>query len=315
MPPSLEEQPTSDLLVSYKSDVRLDKYLAQRYPRLSRSYLQKLISQGNVAVNDSQVKASQQVQRGDRIRVELPPVPSLDLEPESIPLNIAYEDDEVLVIDKPAGISVHPGAGGQGGTLANALLAQYPSLEKVGESGRPGIVHRLDKNTSGLMIVAKSEGALKSLARQFKSRDVVKRYSALVKSKVKPDEGLINAPLGRNPKNRKRMALVAGGREAVTSYKVKRHLNDYTLLEVTPKTGRTHQIRVHMASVGHPIVGDAVYGSKHPGLDRHFLHASYLKFRLPKDSKHIELESRLPSDLQMVLDNLALDQQFWYKPT
>ena len=308
MPPSLEEQSPSDLLVSDESDVRLDRYLAQRYPHLSRSYLQRLIAQGYVAVNDSQVKASQQVQRGDRIQVEFPPMPSLNLEPESIPLNVVYEDDEVLVIDKPAGISVHPGAGSQGGTLANALLAYCPSLAEVGESGRPGIVHRLDKDTSGLMIVAKSEEALKSLSQQFKSRDVIKRYIALVKGKVEPEEGVIEAPLGRNPRNRKKMAVVTEGREAVTSYNVKRRLCDYTLLEVMPKTGRTHQIRVHMASVAHPIVGDAVYGSQHPGLDRHFLHASYLNFRLPKDERYVELESELPLDLQIVLDSLALDE-------
>ena len=306
MSPGPEGQPPTTLhLVSDGPGGRLDKYLAHHYPHLSRSYLRKLIADGYVTVSGRSARPSLEVKNGDRITIIIPPVPSHQIDPEPVPLCLAYEDEEMLVVDKPAGIPTHPGAGRRDHTLANALLAYLPSLKGIGDPERPGIVHRLDKDTSGLVMIAKTEQALQYLSRQLKARSVVKRYIALVKGRVGPQGGVIEAPLGRSPRHRKRMAVVSGGREAVTRYKVLRALEGYTLLEVAPETGRTHQIRVHLAAIGHPVVGDATYGSRQPGLSRHFLHASFLGFRLPGSGRYIEMRADLPSDLKAALETLS----------
>ena len=304
--------PSPDVKSSHRVDLvseafvkRLDRYLVARYSSFSRSYIQRLITEGYVTVNGKAVRPSVSLKKGDRVVVEFPVAPSTDLTPESVPLSVVYEDDEVLVIDKPAGIVTHPGPGHTTGTLAGALLAYRPALGGVGDPARPGIVHRLDKDTSGLLMVAKTDESLRSLAAQLKSRLVTKGYLALVKGRIQPSEGVIDAPLGRNPRHRKKIAVVAEGRNARTGYKTLKELDGYTLLEVAPETGRTHQIRVHLAAVGHPIIGDGTYGGRHPALSRQFLHASYLKFRLPGSGKEIELRSRLPQDLSDALETIC----------
>ncbi|MFQ5933911.1 MAG: RluA family pseudouridine synthase [Dehalococcoidia bacterium] len=284
---------------------RLDKFLAGRYPDLSRSYIQKLIADGYVTVNGNAARSSLEVKAGDSISVTVPPTPAQHLAPQSIPLSIVYEDSDVMVVDKLAGLSTHPGPGNRDHTLANALLAHRPLLSEIGDPERPGIVHRLDKDTSGLLMVAKTNQALQELTRQFKSRSVAKRYTALVKGQMESEEGVIEAPLGRSPRHRKKMSVVGNGKGAVTRYKVLQRLDGYTLLEVSPETGRTHQIRVHLAAIGHPVVGDNTYGSRHPSLGRQFLHASRLGFRLPGSGEYIEVVSELPSDLQEALDTLS----------
>jgi 23S rRNA pseudouridine1911/1915/1917 synthase len=285
---------------------RLDKYVSQEMPALSRSRVQQLIVEGLVTVNGIPVKASYRLQQGDEILARIPPTEEVKLVPQRIPLNVVYEDEDLVVVDKPAGMVVHPAHGHQDGTLVNALLGRYPDLP-VAEDNRPGIVHRLDKDTSGLIIAAKNEGARRNLQLQFKEGQVEKTYLALVEGKVEPGRGMIDAPVGRDPRHRKRMAVVRkGGREAVSEYQVREYLGDYTLLEVRPRTGRTHQVRVHLAFIGHPVVGDTVYGYRKQrlGLKRQFLHAQRLGFHLPSSGEHMALTSELPPDLREVLDRL-----------
>jgi 23S rRNA pseudouridine1911/1915/1917 synthase len=287
-------------------DRRLDRYVAQTVPPLSRSRVQQLIAEGLITVNGARVKASYRLQQGDEIMVRIPPVEKIELVPQRIPLKVIYEDEDLVVVDKPAGMVVHPAHGHHDGTLVNALLARYPELP-VDEHNRPGIVHRLDKDTSGLIIAAKSEDARRNLQRQFKEGVVEKSYLALVEGKVEPERGVIDAPIGRDARRRKRMAVVRkGGRESVTEYRAIEYLGDYTLLEVTPRTGRTHQVRVHLAFIGHPLVGDKVYGYRKQrlGLRRHFLHAQRLGFHLPSSGEYVALTSELPHDLSEVLDRL-----------
>ena len=284
---------------------RLDKYVSQVRPEISRSQAQKLIAAGRVLVNGQAAKPSYEVILADELTIELPPpLPPTQILPEKIPLRIVYEDPDLLVVDKPAGMTVHPAPGNRQHTLANALLGYLPSLE-AGEAGRPGIVHRLDKDTSGLIVVAKSNLAHARLAEQFKSRSVSKVYTALVRGRLKPAEGTVEARIGRHPRDRQRMAVVEKGREARTEYRVLKYLGNYSLLEVRPRTGRTHQIRVHLAAVGFPVVGDTVYGGKSPLLDRQFLHASKLAFRLPSSGECREFESPLPPDLEQALAKVA----------
>ena len=209
-----------------------------------------------------------------------------------------------MVIDKPAGLTVHPAPGHYTGTMANAILARIPNLE-TGETNRPGIVHRLDKDTSGLIVVAKNPAAHMKLSEQFRSRAVAKVYLALVKGHLTPEEGIIEASIGRHPRHRKRMAVVSIGRQARTEYKVIKYLGHYSLLEVRPKTGRTHQIRVHLAAVGYPILGDAIYGVKSDYLSRQFLHAYRLGFKLPSSGEYREFQSKLPGDLTQALKDIA----------
>ena len=220
-------------------------------------------------------------------------------------LNIVYEDSEILVIDKQAGLATHPGPGNINNTLANALLNYIPELNDVGDPSRPGIVHRLDKDTSGLLIVAKTQDSHDDLSGQFKSRHVLKRYIALVNGKVIPSKGVIDAPIGRHFRHRKKMAIIAIGRPSITRYETLESFENYSLLNIVPKTGRTHQIRVHLAAIGHPVFGDKTYGSKHVDLKRQFLYASYIKFRHPASEQDIELFSKLPMDLSGVLRKLT----------
>ncbi|MBI2831387.1 MAG: RluA family pseudouridine synthase [Chloroflexi bacterium] len=292
-------------LVAEKQGARLDKYLFESCPGLSRTRAQKLIADGLVTVNEERAKASTRLNIGDRITIQVPPLEPSLLTPEPIPLDIIYEDDDVLVINKPAGLTVHPAPGHPEHTLVNAILHHLPTLTSTGDSGRrPGIVHRLDKDTSGVMLVAKNNQAQANLMSQFKSRQVSKIYLVLVRGHLTPETGVIEAPIGRDPAHRKRMAIVSKGREARTEYRVKEYLDNYTLLEVKPETGRTHQIRVHLSAIGYPVVGDSTYGAKSALVSRQFLHAYRIKFRLPSTGRYVEFTSEPSPDLRQVLQKL-----------
>ena len=290
-----------------EANTRLDRYLAQQLPNLSRAQVQRLIRTGLVSVNGRPAKPSALVTPGAWVRVCIPVTSARVPEPEPIDLNIVYEDEDLVVINKPAGLIVHPGAGRTRGTLVDALLARYPDL-RAGESERPGIVHRLDRDTSGLLVIARTEQALRDLQRQFKSRRVQKTYLALVHGRPPAAQGIIEAALGRDVRHRQRIAVMPGGRPARTRYQVLAELGDYSLLSVWPETGRTHQIRVHLAWLGVPIVGDQVYGRRDPrlGLKRQFLHAWRLAFDRPGDRGRLGLEAPLPDDLQQVLQQLGV---------
>jgi 23S rRNA pseudouridine1911/1915/1917 synthase len=278
-------------------DIRLDKFIAEQVPDLSRTQAQRLIREGNVKVNGEIEKAGCKLACGDSVDVQVsPPAPS-HLSPEDIPVRIIYEDKDVLVVDKPAGLTVHPAPGHKGGTLVNAVLSHLPNL--ADEGGRPGIVHRLDKDTSGVMVIAKNPVALAKLSEQFKRHEITKIYLTLVEGRLKPEQGIIEAHIGRDTVDRKKM-MVSGesrGREARTGYKIIRYVSNYSLLEVKPETGRTHQIRVHLAAIGHPVFGDATYGLKSPVLSRQFLHAHRLGFHHPATGEYMEFISELPADL------------------
>lgn len=287
---------------------RLDRWLAARLPQYSRSAIQRWIKAGLVTVRGRREKTSYRVEAGDEIFVRIPPPEDYSVAPEPLPLNILYEDADLLVIDKPAGMVVHPAAGNWHGTLVNAVLYHCPELEGVGGERRPGIVHRLDKDTSGLILVAKHDRAHQALQAQFKSRQVEKIYLALVHGRVVPAQGRIEAPIGRDPLHRKRMAVLPDGRPAVTRYQVSEYYGDYTLLSCQPLTGRTHQIRVHLAYIKHPVVGDRVYGTRHRlpvPCPRQFLHAHRIRFRLPSTGQEVEFIAPLPPDLQTVLNALS----------
>jgi len=288
-----------------KAGVRLDKYVGEKCSELSRTHAQKLIADGHITVNDRVVKASFKLNTGDRVDIIIPPTAPSPLSPEAIPLNIIYEDDDLLVVDKPAGLAIHPAPGHPGHTLVNAILSHLPGLAETGNSLRPGIVHRLDKDASGIMVVAKNNAAQLNLINQFKARSVVKAYLVLVKGHLTPEDGVIEAPIGRDPRNRKRMAVVAEGREARTRYHVIKYIGNYTLLEVRTETGRTHQIRVHLKAIGYPVAGDATYGVKSAYLSRQFLHACRLGFHLPATGEYVEFTSELPPDLAEALKNIA----------
>jgi len=293
-------------LVVDKANLRLDRYIFESHQEFTRSYIQKLIKEGYIRVNGQVAKPSLKPKIGDVVVINLPPPsPSPALVPESISLALVYEDKDLLVIDKPAGIPVHPAPGHPSHTLINAILAHCPEILAIDGSLRPGIVHRLDKDTSGLMVVAKNKQAQLNLSSQLKNRRVLKRYLILVRGCPSPEKGIIEAPIGRHPRNRKRMAVVPSGREARTLYRVVKRLNGYTLVEVTLETGRTHQIRVHFAAIGCPVVGDAVYGVKSPYLGRQFVHACFLSFGLPSTGEYVEFCSKLPVELEQVLERLS----------
>lgn len=296
---------------------RLDQLLAQSVPHLSRSQLQKLIRQGNVFVSAGGdtarpvTRPAATVQPGDLITVRLPAPEPAVLLAEPAPLNVLYEDQELIVLNKPAGLVVHPAHGHAGGTLVNALLARYPDLADLAETeaaagDRPGIVHRLDRDTSGLMMVARTPAALRHLRRQFKNRTISKTYLALVFGQPPAPRGIIDIPLGRDPRFRQRMAPRPDGKPARTHYTLLEELGRYSLLEIDLETGRTHQIRVHLAWLKCPVAGDTVYGRKKNvlGLKRQFLHAWRLKFQHPGTGESLALEAPLPPDLQAVLDSL-----------
>jgi len=305
---------TIELRVS-EGGQRLDKYVAQMVSDLSRSRAQKLIGEGLVTVNDGIAKPSYRLEVGDLVVVRIPLPEPMEVKPQAIPLDIVYEDEDIIVVNKPAGMVVHPAYGHRTGTLVNAVLAHCPALAGVGDDLRPGIVHRLDKDTSGLIIVAKNDAAWRRLQRQFKRREVHKVYVALLEGCLEPAQGIIEAPIGRDKKRRKRMAVVEGGREARTEYRVMEYFGvevgkvsrPYTLVEAEPRTGRTHQVRVHFASIGYPLAGDPVYGFRKQRLSRlrrQFLHARTLGFRLPGSDEYVELTVELADDLRAVLEEL-----------
>jgi 23S rRNA pseudouridine1911/1915/1917 synthase len=300
---------------------RLDLFLVSQFKDASRSSIQRAIAGGNVTVNHRSVKPSHRLTAGDLIAGEIPEAPPIEAVPENLPLDILYEDAEIIVVNKPAGMVTHPGAGVSSGTLANALVyhltARSEDLPKRGGVSRPGIVHRLDVGTSGLVVAAKTDRAHLRLAGQFESRTISKRYLALGYGSVQQDSGSIDAPIGRDPKNRVRMAVVASGRPALTLYRVAEHLDGFTLFDLEIKTGRTHQIRVHLAHLNHPVVGDPTYDAgransvKNPRvrsaigkLHRPFLHAARLRFTHPSEDRVMDFEAPLPEELQGFLTDL-----------
>ena len=282
---------------------RLDHAVCRRFPRFSRSRVQDWIKKGRVLVNQRPARASYLVRPGDQIDVEPAEPAPLHAVPEQIPLTILYEDADVVAIDKPAGMVVHSGAGVHSGTLVNALLHRFSTLSSTAGHLRPGIVHRLDRYTSGVLLIAKNDAAHQNLAHQFASRQVEKTYLALVHGNVKHDRGRIEKPITRDPRQRVRMtARLAHGRAAWTEYRVLRRFTGFTYLEVRIGTGRTHQIRVHLASIGHPVVGDRLYGAPAkigvtPTLSRYFLHAHRITFHQPSTGELITMESPLPQEL------------------
>ncbi len=290
-------------LAADRSGIRLDLYICQSTEGLSRSFVQKLIEDGHVTVSGEPAKPSRKVKIGDVILIDVPPPePSPELVPEELPLAIIYEDNDILVVDKPAGLTVYPAPGHPRHTLMNAILSHCPEISGIESSVRPGVVHRLDKDTSGVMVVAKTKVAQLNLVSQLRGRRVLKKYLVLVRGPVIPEEGTIEAPIGRHPKDRKRMAVLESGRESRTLYRVTRRFNGYSLVEATLQTGRTHQIRVHFSHKGWPVVGDAVYGVKVPWLGRQFVHAWTLGFKLPSSGEYLEFKAELPDDLRQALE-------------
>ena len=315
---SPSENPSLHLSVSSDNEgERLDAFLASHIEGWSRARLQRLIEEADVLVNGHTVKSSYKLRPHDEIEVELIAPPSTSFAPEDIPLDIVYEDAELIVVNKPAGIVVHPAAGVMSGTLANALAFHFQGLSTSGGMLRPGIVHRLDKGTSGLMVVAKTEAAHEDLADQFRDREVFKSYIALVHGQVEKRTGQIDQPIARDRGNRTRMAVVRGGRPSVSIYRVRKRFERFTLLNVELKTGRTHQIRVHLAWLKHPVVGDEAYGSGRDktipdhqlrsaiaALGRQFLHAEQLAFRHPRTKEELRFTVALPAELRAVLDEI-----------
>jgi 23S rRNA pseudouridine1911/1915/1917 synthase len=304
------KQQVSDQVLSFRFEKetpeRLDKFLVEQLQEFSRSRIQGLVLDGFVDVNGHPAKkAGQTLDSGSQVTVRIPPPVPTDLVPEEIPLDILFENEDLLVINKPAGMVVHPAVGHASGTLVNAVLGYDPEIEGIGGEERPGVVHRLDKETSGVILLAKNERAHRWLQDQFRLREVEKTYLALVDGKPPTPSGRVEAHIGRDPSHRKRMAIVpeSRGREAISEYKTLESFKAHTLLEFHPLTGRTHQIRLHCAFLGCPIVGDEIYGRKKQSIpmDRHFLHARSLKILLPGEKKPSFFEAPLPGELEAVL--------------
>jgi 23S rRNA pseudouridine1911/1915/1917 synthase len=287
---------------------RLDRYLAEHFPELSRATIQRLIKEEHVRVNGKPTKASYFPVLGDLVEVEIPAPPSTEPTPEELPLQIVYEDEDLLVLIKPPGMVVHPAPGHASGTLVNALLAHRPDIVRADlDPARPGIVHRLDRDTSGLLVVAANREVQSKLQKLFKSRQVDKVYLALLYGDLSPDQAAIEAPIGRDPVQRKRMAVVAeGGRYARTEYRVRERLPGATLVEAHLLTGRTHQLRVHFASIGHPVVGDVTYGHRRQAIDapRQLLHAWRLSFAHPTTGEQLTFTADMPQDMADVIQRL-----------
>ncbi len=302
-----DSDPIELLVPPTQAGERLDRFVAATVAELSRSHVQHLLETGQILVNGQKARASLNLRGGERILVTVPPPQLSTLVPEALPLDILYEDEAVVVVNKAAGMVVHPAPGHSRGTLANALLARYPTMEVNGDL-RPGIVHRLDQATSGLLVVARHDQAMQALTDQQRARTMLKVYLAVVEGQFKEPAGVIDAPVGRHPTDRLRMSVVVGGREARTHYQVQEELGAYTLLEVRLETGRTHQIRVHLLHRNHPVLGDPLYGGRRQratfGLTRQFLHAYRLGFQHPTDGTWREFTAPLPDDLTVVLAKL-----------
>jgi 23S rRNA pseudouridine1911/1915/1917 synthase len=286
---------------------RLDIYIAENFNELSRTMIKKLIESNNILVNDKSEKVSYKVQANDNISIDVPKAKETKLKAQEIPLDIIYEDSDIIVVNKPKGMVVHPANGNPDGTLVNAILSICKnSLSGIGGELRPGIVHRLDKDTSGLIIVAKNDKAHINMSEQIKERNVKKTYIALVRGNVPEEEATINMPIGRSTKDRKKMAVTKNGKQAITHFKVLKRYSKYTLLEIKIETGRTHQIRVHMAEIGYPVVGDAVYsnGKNEFGIEGQMLHAYKLEFMHPITNKHMELTAPLPQYFEKILKKI-----------
>lgn len=299
-----ELRPTRD-----DRDQRLDRYVSNSLPDLSRTYLQSLIEQGLVVVDGQTRRPSFKMTEGEVVTVSVPATVEIEIEPENIPLDIVYEDKDVVVVNKAAGMVVHPAPGHPRGTLVNAILGHAPDISIIG-STRPGIVHRLDKETSGLIIVAKTDRAQTTLVGQWQERSVEKRYITLAAGQFEEEQATVDAPIGRDPANRQRMAVVRSGRNALSHFQVAQLYQQATLIDATIETGRTHQIRVHLAFMGHSVVGDSVYGGERAkalgaelGLKRQFLHASELGLTLPDGTHHV-FHAPMPADLVRALELL-----------
>lgn len=294
------------LIALNRNNLRIDKYIAENAQDISRSYAAELCGEGKVFAGGNAVDKKYKPKDGEVIEIYLPEPEKLDLVPENIPLDIVYEDEDVIVVNKPQGMVVHPAAGNLNGTLVNALLHHAgDNLSAINGVIRPGIVHRIDKDTAGLLVVAKNNDAHLALSEQLKARKASRRYYALVNGNVK-DDGVVNKPIARHPKDRKKMAVVSGGKEAVTHYRVLERYNGYTLLECILETGRTHQIRVHMASIGHSLVGDKVYGAAKEKIkaDGQLLFAKTIGFEHPKTGEYMEFTAPLPDYFEKILNKL-----------
>ena len=286
---------------------RLDTYVSSLNSDLSRSMAQKLIKEENVLVNGKASKESYRMKLGDKVIVRIEPPKEIEVEAQDIPLDIVFEDDDIIVVNKSKGMVVHPGNGNMDGTLVNAVLSHSKdSLSGIGGKIRPGIVHRLDKDTSGLIIVAKNDNAHLNISEQIKNHEVTKIYTCLVKGNIEEDEATIDMPIGRDTRDRKKMAIDSDGKEAVTHFKVLKRYYDYTLLRVKIDTGRTHQIRVHMAKIHHPLVGDEVYsnGKNEFNVKGQLLHSTILEFRHPRTNEKLHFEAPLPEEFEKVLETL-----------
>lgn len=293
---------------------RLDRALADELPELSRAQCQRLIREGRVTISGQGVKASLVLRGGETVKIVIDDPQLTELAADPIPLDIRYEDDDLILVNKSAGMVVHPSAGHERGTLVNAVLAYCPNVIEVGGEVRPGVIHRLDKDTSGLVLMAKNDRALRYMQDQFRDRSVKKIYLALSEGHFREESVMIDAPIGRDPRDRKKMTVLPPGasgtsRPAQTAVELLRYYGEFSLLECRPVTGRTHQIRVHLAYSGHPVVGDVVYGRRKQTLlrDRHFLHASELTFRRPSDGLEMTVSTALPPQLQGILNDLAND--------
>ena len=288
-----------------EENVRIDSFVSNKISDLSRTMIVKLIESDNIKVNGKSQKPSYKIQAGDKISIEIPEIKEVDLKAQDIPINIIYEDDDIIVINKEKGMVVHPAEGNWDGTLVNAIMAHCKdSLSGIGGELRPGIVHRLDKDTSGILIIAKNDKAHINLSEQIKNREVKKKYIALVRGIVPENEATINMPIGRSTKDRKKMEVTKNGKEAITHFKILKRYGKYTLLEVKIDTGRTHQIRVHLAEIGYPVVGDMVYsnGKNEFGVVGQMLHAQSLDFKHPTTGKKMHLEAELPEYFKKIIE-------------
>lgn len=286
---------------------RIDAYISSKDEQISRTAVQRLIEEENILVNGNKTKASYKVQKNDRIEIQEVKPKEIELKAQDIPLEVIFEDKDIIVINKPKGLVVHPAVGNPDGTLVNAIMAICKeSLSGIGGEIRPGIVHRLDKDTSGVLIVAKNDTAHINISEQIKNHETEKTYVALVRGIVKENEATINMPIGRSNKDRKKMAVTRDGKNAITHFKVLKRYEKYTLLEIKIETGRTHQIRVHLSHIGYPVVGDYTYsnGKNDFNVEGQMLHSKKIKFKHPQTEKEMELEAKLPEYFQKILDEL-----------